>query len=73
MLLKSATQACFNVSQSIVCISKSRVYLVPVYLNLPLDTALYNQSQMYEIDCHDRKANEKIDPLPLPIPITRHP
>ena len=45
----SATQVCFNVSQSIICISKSSVYLVPVYPNLPLDTTLYNQTQMYEI------------------------
>ena len=45
----SATQVCFNVSQSVVCISKSTVYLVPVYPNLPLYTALYNQTQMYEI------------------------
>ena len=45
----SATQVCFNVSQSVVCISKSTVYLVPVYPNLLLYTALYNQTQMYEI------------------------
>ena len=36
----SATQVCLNVSQSIVCINKSRLYIVPVCPNLPLDTSL---------------------------------
>ena len=36
----SAAQICLNVSQSIVCINKSSLYIVAVSLNLPLYTAL---------------------------------
>ena len=36
----SATLVCLNVSQSIVCINKLSLYIVPVCPNLPLDIAL---------------------------------
>ena len=36
----SATQVCLNVSQSIVRINKSRLYIVPVCPNVPLDTSM---------------------------------
>ena len=36
----SATLFCLNVSQNIVCINKSGLYIAPVCPNLPLDTAL---------------------------------
>ena len=36
----SATLVCLNVSQSIVCINKFSLYIVPVRPNLPLDMTL---------------------------------
>ena len=49
MLPVSATLVYLNVSQSIVYINKSSLYIVSVCPNLPLDTALLVSLNMYSL------------------------